>query len=270
MSIVCDFHLHSGFSEDSSSPMEEMVRAAAEKGLKILCFTEHYDLDYPEGCGEFRPDMEAYVSRLFSLRETYRDRIQIRLGLELGMQSHLGEAYRRLAGSFPFDFLIASQHLVEGADPYYPEYWQGRREEEVYRSYFETVLCNIRSMEEFDTLGHLDYIVRYGPNRNRFYSFRAYEDVITPILQELIRRNKCLEVNTAGLKYGLGHPNPEEDVLRRYRELGGRRITIGSDAHKPEHIAWEFQKAEKILLDLGFTHYTVFQNRIPLELPLGR
>ena len=51
MSIVCDFHLHSGFSEDSSSPMEEMVRAAAEKGLKILCFTEHYDLDYPEGCG---------------------------------------------------------------------------------------------------------------------------------------------------------------------------------------------------------------------------
>ena len=94
--------------------------------------------------------------------------------------------------------------------------------------------------------------------------------MITPILQELIRRNKCLEVNTAGLKYGLGHPNPEEDVLRRYRELGGRRITIGSDAHKPEHIAWEFQKTEKILLNLGFTHYTVFQNRIPLELPLGR
>ena len=100
--------------------MEEMVRAAAEKGLKILCFTEHYDLDYPEGCGEFRPDMEAYVSRLFSLRETYRDRIQIRLGLELGMQSHLGEAYRRLAGSFPFDFLIALPASGGGGGPLLP------------------------------------------------------------------------------------------------------------------------------------------------------
>ena len=170
---------------------------------------------------------------------------------------------------FPLTFSSLSQHLVEGADPYYPEYWQGRREEEVYRRYFETVLRNIPLHGRVRHAGHLDYIVRYGPNRNRFYSFRAYEDVITPILQELIRRDKCLEVNTAGLKYGLGHPTRRRMCCAGIGSWGDAGSPSVPTPTKPEHIAWEFQKAEKILLDLGFTHYTVFQNRIPLELASG-
>ena len=85
---------------------------------------------------------------------------------------------------------------------------------------------------------------------------------------DLIRHEKCLEVNTAGLKYGLGHPNPEESVLRRYRELGGTLITIGSDAHRPEHIAYDFEKAEDILRSLGFQSYTIFRQRKPVQISL--
>ena len=269
MGIVSDYHLHTSFSEDSDTPMEDMIRAAIGLGLKEICFTEHLDLDYPKDCGSFLLDLDAYTDRLLSLRKNYKDVISIRLGLEMGMQAHLGEAYARIAGQYPFDFLIASQHLVEGSDPYYPKFWEGRREEQVYRAYFESILENLSSMPQFDTLGHLDYIVRYGPNQNRFYSYEAYRDVIDPILLYLIRNGKCLEVNAAGLKYGLGHPNPEESVLRRYRQLGGTRITIGSDAHRPEHIAYAFPQVQALLLQLGFTHYTVFQNRIPAELPLG-
>ena len=115
MGIVSDYHLHTSFSEDSDTPMEDMIRAAIALGLKEICFTEHLDLDYPKDCGSFLLDLDAYTDCLLSLRKTYGKVICIRLGLEMGMQAHLGETYARIAGQYPFDFLIASQHLVEGA-----------------------------------------------------------------------------------------------------------------------------------------------------------
>ena len=110
--------------------------------------------------------------------------------------------------------------------------------------------------------------MRYGPNRNREYTYRRYADHIDPILHRLIDRGKCLELNTGGLKYGLGEPNPCREVLKRYHDLGGELITIGSDAHAPEHIAYDFATAETILKETGFRYYTVFRERKAKQLPL--
>lgn len=268
MSILCDFHMHSSFSGDSEASMEDMILSAIRKGLHTICFTEHLDLDYPPDCGCFLLDFDAYRTKLLALKEKYRDQITVLFGMEMGMQIHLGTRYAAIARSLPFDFLIASQHLVQGADPYFPDFWHGQDETSVYSLYFENILRHLTTMEEYDTLGHLDYIVRYGPGQNRSYSYQKYADVIDPILRYLIEHGKCLEVNTAGLKYGLGHPNPEESVLMRYRELGGELITVGSDAHCPEHIAYDFSKAEQILHSLGFRYYTIFRDRKPTQLPL--
>lgn len=267
MSITCDFHMHSSFSSDSETPLECMIESAVARGLSAICFTEHLDLDYPENCGTFSVDLERYRLELFRLRERYQGTITIRFGLEMGMQSHLGSRYARIAREYPFDFLIASQHLLDGQDPYYQAFWEKRDERASYRRYFESILENLKTMPEYDTLGHLDYIVRYGPTQNRFYSYEAYAEQIDAILRFLIAEGKCLEVNTAGFKYGLGHPNPEESVLRRYRELGGSLITVGSDAHRPEQIAYAFDKAETLLRELGFQSYTVFCRREPEQVP---
>lgn len=267
MKITSDFHLHTSFSEDSDTPMESMIRASIELGLKTICFTEHFDMDYPKQYGTFLVDLEAYSAELFRLRELYKNEIEVLFGVEMGMQSHLPEEYGKIAEKYPFDFIIASLHLLEnGADPYYPEFWAGRTERNGYESYFALLLSNLKSMKSYDTVGHLDYIARYGPNKNKFYSYEAYAEYIDPILLHLIEHNKCLEVNTAGLKYGLGHPNPEESVLKRYRELGGTLITIGSDGHKPEHIAYDFDKAADILTELGFESYTIFRKRQPVQI----
>lgn len=268
MSITCDFHMHSSFSADSDAPMEDMIKNAVARGLAAICFTEHLDLDYPKDCGDFSIDLEGYREELFRLRDLYQDSISIRFGLEMGMQAHLGPRYGRIARDYPFDFIIASQHLLDGQDPYYRTFWERRDEQASYRRYFESVLENLKAMPEYDTLGHLDYIVRYGPTKNQFYRYEEYREPIDEILRFLITEGKCLEVNTAGLKYGLGHPNPEEAVLRRYRELGGSLITIGSDAHCPEHIAYDFHKAEAILRELGFESFTVFRQRKPEQVPL--
>lgn len=261
MSIISDFHTHTSFSEDSDAPMETMIRAAIDAGLSILCFTEHLDLDYPQGFGVFAVDMDSYLEEYKRLSRQYQGKIELRFGLELGMQPHLADRLGRIASQYPFDFLIASQHLINGKDPYFQDFWNAHTEQEAYQLYFQQILLNLKTMKDYDTLGHLDYIVRYAPGQNRSYSWEVYTEAIDAILLHLIREGKCLEVNTAGLKYGLGHPNPEEDVLRRYRQLGGELITIGSDAHRPEHIAYAFHTLQPLLKELGFRYYTIFRQR---------
>ena len=87
--------------------------------------------------------------------------------------------------------------------------------------------------------------------------------VAHPRLKVLISKNIGLELNTAGLKYGLSFAHPQVEVLKRYRELGGEIITVGSDGHKPEHLAYDFHKVPDILEEAGFSYYTIFKNRKP-------
>ena len=134
--------------------------------------------------------------------------------------------------------------------------------------YFESILENIHAFDGFDVYGHIDYVVRYGPTKNANYSWTQYQDVIDEILKLLIENGKGIEINTGGFKYGLGHPNPTEGIIRRYRELGGEIITIGADAHAPQHIGYDFQKVPDILKEAGFEYFTVFKQRKPEFLKL--
>lgn len=270
MNIRYDYHLHSEFSGDSDTPPEQMIARALALGLEGLCFTEHQDLDAPD-CGiDFTVRFEDYFSKMQSLRSCYQDRIQIGIGMEFGIQKHLSCALDALLQKWPFDFVIASQHYVDGKDPYYPDFFENRDERDCYEQFFRTQLETLKcfSPASYDTVGHMDYIVRYGPNRNRCYSYEAYADVLDPLLHYIIDHGKCLEVNTGGLKYGLGEPNPCSGVLRRYRELGGELITIGSDAHEPKHLCYDFGHAAALLGEIGFRYYAVFRQRKPRMLPL--
>lgn len=263
--ILWDCHMHSSFSADSSAPMEEMVRRAVDCGLEGICFTEHWDPDYPETPDhiEFSLDTPAYMERLFELRDAYASRIRLRFGVELGLQEHLGEKYRRFLEEYPFDFVIGSSHVVHGFDPYYPGFFQDRKESLCYMEYFESILENLACFDGMDVYGHLDYVVRYGPNKNRFYSYGRYQEILDEILRTLVRKGVGLELNTGGYHYGLGEPNPCAGILRRYRQLGGEIITVGADAHAPDKVAFAFDKAASLLRECGFRHYTVFRDRKP-------
>ena len=263
--ILWDCHMHSDFSADSPTPMEEMIKRAIACGMKGICFTEHLDPDYPrtpDGL-EFSLDFPAYRQRLFELKECYRSQLEIRFGIEIGLQMHLADYFHQLLMENPFDFVIGSSHVVHGADPYYPEFFQNRSEQRAYMEYFESILENLSVFDEMDTYGHIDYIVRYGPNQNRFYSYGRYQDILDEILKKLIEKQVGLEVNTGGYHYGLGEPNPCTAVIRRYRQLGGEIITIGADAHTPDKIGYAFDKAARVLKECGFDYYTVFKERKP-------
>ena len=262
--MLWDTHMHSQFSGDSHTPQEDMIAAAKQKNLKGICFTDHLDIDYPDEPETFLLDLPNYVSSVDAMQEKYKEVLPVRLGIELGLQPHLACIHADILSQYPFDFVIGSSHVMHGVDPYYPAYWENHTEEEGYQEYFESILENIAAFDKMDVYGHIDNVVRYGPNQNRQYSYGRYKEILDEILRTLIRKNIGIELNTGGYHYGLGEPNPCVNVIRRYRELGGEIITIGADAHTPDKIAYAFDRAADDLRDCGFSYYTVFKNRQPV------
>ena len=272
--IQADMHMHTWFSTDSEACPCDMADEAVRKGLKSICFTDHFDKDDLEWGEEGIFDVDAYFVEMQKLQEEYAGKLNIRIGIELGLRTYLKDYYEELTKKYPFDFVIGSVHNVpykkdaEGnilyTDPAAEKLFKDRTDKEAYRLMMETTLENVRTSDCFQTLGHLDYVVRYGKSREKEYSYTDYADIIDEILKLLIEKEKGLEVNSAGLKYGLPFAHPHPDVLKRYRELGGEIITIGADAHKPEHIAYDFGKVEELLKACGFKYYTEFSKQKPV------
>ena len=267
MAITADYHLHSSYSGDSTEPMENMIKEAIKKGFTHICFTEHMDMDFPISndtpCGTFLLNTDSYLYDLAILKARYEDRINILFGVELGLQPHLQKQLTLYARSHEFDFIIGSTHVVNGKDPYYQSFYEGRHEEEAYREYFGGIVDNIKKFQNFDVCGHLDYVVRYGINKDKDYSYAKYKDLFDTILTLLIENEKGIEINTGSLLDGTRDLSPCTDVIKRYKELGGEIITMGSDAHKAAHIGFQFDRAEEILKACGYKYYCIFQNRLP-------
>lgn len=261
--ILCDFHNHTAFSTDSEAAPEDMIEKAIRLGLSYLCTTDHMDLDFPVPELPFTFSVPDYFQKMRPLREQYKDRITLLTGIELGLRPGLKDRLSRLLADWDFDFVIGSSHLVDGMDPFDAKTWEGQEESAVIRRYFETIPDNLAEFDDIDVYGHLDYIVRYAPSKAENYSYQNYRNILDAVLKTLVAKNIGLELNTAGFKYGLGFPNPHTDILKRYRELGGEILTIGSDAHRPEHLAYDFQKVPEILKNCGFSYYTIFKNRKP-------
>ena len=268
MEVRADFHMHTEFSGDSEAPVRAMLDAALERGMEAVCITDHIDEDYPEdsetGTNPFLFDLDQYFQVLREIKKEYADRLDLRIGVELGLQPHLGERYRKLIETYPFDFVIGSLHVIHGMDPYDGVIFEGRSDADVYREAFQATAEKLDQVKDFDVLGHLDYVVRYGRHQAREYSYRAFSDEIDEILKKVIHMGKGIEMNMGGFKYGLGFCNPHPDVIRRYRELGGEIITVGADAHRPEHVAFDFEKAGDILRACGFRYYAEYRNRKPI------
>lgn len=275
--IHSDNHVHTNHSTDSDTPMEEMVNTAIKKGFSSICFTDHMDYNFPsEGdTPEFLLNVDDYFKELKYLTEKYTNKINIRHGIELGLKKDCLDKCLSLTNNYPFDFVIGSTHLVDNIDPYYDNFWNEKKELAGILRYYETTLDNINLNADFDVYGHIDYIIRYTPKMKQLKSQGITDeqyidnllsnsmDIIEEILKTLIYKGKGIEINTAGFKYGLGHPNPHEKILKLYHKLGGEIITIGSDAHECKHLAYDFVKVPELLKKCGFRYYSEFTKRTP-------
>ena len=152
--MIADFHMHTNFSGDCDTPAEQMIEKAISIGMKHMCITDHYDFDYPDEEDLFLIDFDKYFDKLTSLKDIYSKQMDVRIGVELGLQPHIAEQLKNITNKYPFDFIIGSSHVVDKRDPYYPAFFEGKDEKESYKRYFETISENIAVFEISDISNH--------------------------------------------------------------------------------------------------------------------
>ena len=274
-----DYHVHTEFSDDSEYPMEQVINDAIAKGLDEICFTDHVDYgikkdwDDPEGIeyretepGVFQPfanvDYPKYYELYQQLKDKYGQDVSLKLGMEFGMQMHTVKKYEKLFARYPFDFIILSVHQVEDKEFWTQDFQAGRTQQQYNERYYEEMLQLVRNYHNYSILGHVDLITRY--DKAGVYPFEKIKPILTEIFKTVIADGKGIEVNTSSHRYGLKDLTPGRDILKLYRELGGRIITIGSDSHKPEHLNAYIDETREELKKLGYTEFCTFQQMQPI------
>lgn len=257
---LLDYHVHTEFSGDSQAKPEDVLARAAALGLKEICITDHVDYDYADP-GFEQINFDEYFRTLASEAKAVAPDMRVLIGVELGYQSHLTERMSALVNAYPFDFIICSTHMAEGLDFFTGDFFRGKTKREAYEAYWTAVLEAIRRFPDFDIYGHLDAITRYGVYGDNTLDYREYVENIDLVLQSLIDRGKGIELNTSGLRYGLGDFHPKLEIVRRYRQLGGEIITVGSDAHRERDLAADFAAAYALLRDTGYKRIARYHQR---------
>ncbi|MGE5653547.1 MAG: histidinol-phosphatase HisJ family protein [Bacillota bacterium] len=265
MTKLVDYHLHSDSSPDCPIPMATQCERAIELGVEEICFTEHLDLD-PRDLAEGCLDDDRYTREIHAARERFGPRLTVRQGVELG-EGHrfLSEAQQRLL-TRQYDFVLGSihwtDHLCLGA-PFTPDISR----EQLYGRYF-TQLLDLSTKDFYDVIAHFDLAKRYGVAHFGPFDPHDYEEEIRTILRNLIERGKGIEINTSGWRQPPQETLPGPMVLKWYHEMGGEILTMGSDSHRPQHLAYRMGDAYDLARAVGFKAITVFDQRQPRSIDL--
>lgn len=258
-----DYHIHTDFSSDSSAPMQEMVLKAISLGLKEIMITDHMDIAFPSHDMLFTLEYSEYSDMINLYKVIYQKQIDVLIGVEMGLQNHIVRDARMFTEFNPFDFVIGSTHVIDGVDVSDSKFFEGKSKKEAYTEYFENVLENAKLHDCYNVYGHLDYINRYSNYDDNSLNYTDYKEVIDEILKVLVSKGKGLDINTSGYRYGLERTNPQFEIVKRFKELGGEIVTVGSDAHTPDGIAAHFGDAYKMLNEAGFKSIASFRNKKP-------
>ena len=281
--MLADYHIHCKYSDDSEEDLEKIIETAINKGIGEICFTDHVDYgikldkdvfekidenakkDWIKKIGriDLNVDYPNYFKEIEELREKYKDKITIRQGLEFGMQVHTIKDFQKLFDKYKekFDFVILSCHQVNDKEFWTNEFQKGKSVDEYNAEYYEEIYRVMNRYSDYSILGHLDHIQRYNET---IYPFEKSREIIVKILKKVIEDNKGIEVNTSSFRYGLKELTPERDILKLYHELGGKIITIGSDAHKAENVGEHIPYIQEELKKIGFIDICTFDKMKPI------
>jgi histidinol-phosphatase (PHP family) len=233
--MLYDTHMHTRFSTDSKMTIE----AAAERGRELnigITVTEHLDLDFPEPKA-FIFDVDEY----FRAYERYRS-ATVLLGIEIGMRVDTMQDNAAVVAGQPFDYVIGAIHVIDRIDIYQEDFYLNRTKAEVYGQYFASMLDCLGCYDFIDSLGHIDYIARYARYADPEVHYGEFAAALDAVLRRVAEREKALEINTRRL----GSADVVAALLpiyHRFRHLGGRLVTIGSDAHRTTEIGKHFPVA---------------------------
>jgi histidinol-phosphatase (PHP family) len=276
MKNLFDAHNHCQFSFDGKKTTVELSsKAAYEKGLGGIVFTDHCDIFVPQECmerGSIQPqdfDIAAQQAEIDRVQEMFGNKLRILKGIEIGMNHSSRDEINGILATHSFDQVIASIHYLEDTDPYYGGFFVGRDWKNAYGTYLETIYNEMTALKDFDIIGHYDYVARYAPYPVDSIRYGDFSDIFDTIFLYLIENGKGLEINTKSCKGGHGKKTVlDHNVLLRYRELGGEIISLGSDSHAPANVAESFAENAAMLRSLGFSWSSHYEKRQLIQKPL--
>ena len=236
--MLFDTHLHCEFSCDSHMQLQQAMETAARQGIGIVV-TEHWDYDYPTNPDKFLFDRDAYFKNF----EPWRSATVLR-GIEVGMQKHTAAADEKVGSDYSFDYVLGAIHCMGRKDIYEPVCYEGRTRAEAVEEFLDDTIYCLESHHNFDALAHIDYMCRYWPYQGAEQQLYLEDNPakFDRIFKLLIEGNKAFEINTRRL-------DDQEAIksllliYKRFKALGGRYCTLGSDAHYCEHVGRRLQVA---------------------------
>jgi len=252
--MIFDSHIHTKFSADSKMLAAEVLDKAEQLNFGVV-FTEHFDYGLELDGRKFEFNPAEYMNEYKNLRGA-----KVRLGVEVGLRKSARSANEKFISQADFDFVIGSIHLVDDLDIYYPEFYADKDKATAYRKYFEQMAQEI-AIADFDALGHIDYICRAAPYDNPEIDYAAFKAQIDEVLKIVVERGKVLELNTRRF-YKSRAVEELIPVYKKYRELGGRFVTIGSDAHRVEAVGNYFERALDFVRELDLTPVTFHERKL--------
>jgi len=272
--MFTDSHNHTSlFSGDASMTAADLLAAAKKVRLDAVVITEHYEMDFPHPMDKEQIfDVDAYFAALSQWKTLAPEGLSVYAGIELGYQVHLTDTYNRLTSRYPFDSIIMSNHLYAGKDPYFfPECYLEPKKT-VYARYLNELSDMVQSGTDFDIVGHYDYMARYAPYEDPRLYYADMPDAFDSFLSALVKTGKSLEINTRSinkyLKKGLADGWPDRQILKKYQELGGERVTLGSDSHDTSTVGYLFVETAAYLRECGFRELTSYIGRKEIRTPI--
>lgn len=280
MKGLFDNHNHSLFSFDGKdTSIEASAESAYRKGLGGICFSDHCDFFVPKMKSVF----EGFLPENFDIRQQQEEidrvrkvmdsvsggKFKILKGIEIGMYEDCREDIRKTLQENSFDQIIASVHYIDGTDPYYGGFYDGKDWKQAYGRYLETIYREMTWMKDFDIMGHYDYIARYAPYPEASILYHDFSDIFDQMFRYLVCEGKALEINTKSYQdYNGRTPQLDRNVLLRYKELGGEIISLGSDSHAPTRTGDKFRYYSELLRSLGFRWTSHYERRRLVQIPL--
>lgn len=270
--MFIDSHVHTkNFSADAKMTIDDLLEFNGISNNISFCITEHYDYDHGDNVSkeQLLLDIYDYCFSFNSIKNSYESEndipFPILCGIEYGYLKHLNDFYENLSSLRKFDYIVGSVHWIDDFDPYFDQSIYNRGKKSVYSSYLDLIAKMLKDCDAFDAVGHFDYLIRYAPYEDKMLRYRDFPDYFDEIFSLCITKGKAFELNTKSC-FVLGKRLGEKiifdpDIIKRYKELGGELITLGSDAHRKEDINVLFEETRHLLLQNGFKYISYFKNR---------
>lgn len=258
---LIDYHLHTEVSADSRAKLEDMAKMAYEQGIKEIAITDHFDpITYEDLHNNYKPAIQS--KRIEDLRQVYKDKMTILHGVEYGELHQNPQVTKRILEEVAFDYVLGSVHKESDAfDIGLIKYSEANVSEIVTR-----YLKEVRKMvvdNQFDCVAHLDLVKRYSNRQKVSFDIMDFKQQLCEIFELLIKNEKGIEINTSGMRQGLGLMMPELDVVTLYKQMGGQLITVGSDSHHHNHVGADIVNALEMIKVAGFKSVTTYRKRVP-------